>query len=171
VEIAFNFFIGGGSGADGISLTALDIDRYEGIFLGGDGCGIGFGGGLPCTPGPALPGWSIEIDTHFNSEPDGLDPTAGDHIAFYFDGNLASIAAWAEVPEIEDTGWHTLRVTVAAPRVTIELDGSPVIDQDLDGHFDFMAWLGFTAGTGGMTNYHRIDSLEVTELACPEPTL
>jgi len=168
VEIEFMFFIGGGSGADGISLTALDTSRYDGIFLGGDGCGIGFGGGLPCTPGPALPGWSIEVDTYYNSEPDGLDPTAEDHVAFYFDGDLNTIQAWAPLTPIEDTGWHSMRVLVEAPHVLVQIDGIDLIDVDLDGHFDFNAWVGFTGGTGGLHNYHLIDSLEVTEMACEE---
>jgi len=168
VEIDFMFYIGGGTGADGISLTALDTGRYDGVFLGGDGCGIGFGGGLPCTPGPALPGWSIEIDTHYNSEPEGLEPSSSDHMAFYFDGNLADIAAWATLPTIEDTGWHNMRVLIEAPHVLVQVDGTTYIDTDLDGAFDFNAWLGFTAGTGGLTNYHLIDSLEVTEAACEE---
>jgi hypothetical protein len=168
VEVDLMFYIGDGTGADGISITALDTDRYGGVFLGGDGCGIGFGGGADCTPGPALPGWSIEIDTHYNSETPGFDPTSDDHAAFYFDGDLSTIQAWSALPDLEDTGWHNLRVMVAAPHVLVVLDGATVIDVDLDGHFDFNAWLGFTAGTGGQTNYHLIDSLEITELACEE---
>jgi len=166
IEIDFLFFIGDGSGADGISLTALDTSRYDGVFLGGDGCGIGFGGGLDCTPGPALPGWSIEVDTHHNTEPAGLEPTSAHHVAFYFDGNLSDIAAWAEIPDMEDTGWHSMRVVVAAPHVLVQIDGADLIDTDLSGHFDFNAWLGFTAGTGGLTNRHLIDSLEITTAAC-----
>jgi hypothetical protein len=168
IEIDFLFFIGGGSGADGISLTALDTDRYDGVFLGGDGCGIGFGGGLSCTPGPALPGWSIEVDTHHNAEPEGLEPTSAHHVAFYFDGNLSDIAAWAEIPDMEDTGWHSMRVVIAAPHVLVQIDGADLIDTELSGHFDFSAWLGFTAGTGGQTNRHLIDSLEITTAACVE---
>jgi len=168
VEIEFMFYIGGGSGADGISLTALDTDRYDGNFLGGTGCGIGFGGGLPCTPGPALPGWSIEVDTHYNNDPEGLEPTTSDHIAFYFDGNLASIQAWAALPPLEDTGWHSMRVVVEEPHLLVQIDGLDVIDTELAGLFDFNAWLGFTAGTGGYDNYHLVDSLQVTEAACEE---
>ena len=70
VEIRFLFYIGDGSGADGLSLTVLDADRMTG-FLGGTGCGIGYGGDASCTAGPALPGWSIEVDTYHNS---GQDP-------------------------------------------------------------------------------------------------
>jgi len=164
VEIEFNFFIGGGTGADGISLTALNVDEMTG-YLGGSGCGIGYGGGNGCTDGPALPGWTIEVDTYYNSE---VDPTEEDHVAFSFDGQVADYAAWAALPELEDTGWHTMSVTVAAPHVTVVIDGVTYIDDDLSGDFSFPAYVGFTAGTGGLTNYHLIDSLVVSEYACEE---
>lgn len=172
VDISFLFFIGGGTGADGISLTALDSTRAT-TFLGGTGCGIGYGGDAPCTAGPALPGWSLEVDTHFN---DGQDPTAADHLTFTFDGDVDDPAVWVEIPEMEEPGfptpggpgWHELSVRVLAPRLTVLLDGVPYIDQDLPGLFGFPAWIGFTAGTGGLTNTHVIDSLTVTETICPE---
>ena len=118
-----------------------------------------------CTTGPALPGWSLEVDTYYNSE---VDPTEEDHVAFSFDGQVADYAAWAALPELEDTGWHTMSVTVAAPHVTVVIDGVTYIDEDLSGDFSFPAYVGFTAGTGGLTNYHLIDSLVVSEYACEE---
>ncbi len=162
VEIQFAFFIGNGSGADGISLTALDTDRAT-SFLGGEGCGLGYGGDASCTDGPALPGWSIEVDTYFN---DGHDPTPEDHLAFSFDGDVDAPATWVALPEMEDTGWHHMVVEVAAPHVTVSIDGVTFIDEDLSGNFEFPAYVGFTAGTGGLTNQHLIDSLQVTEYIC-----
>ncbi len=162
VDIRFAFWIGGGTGADGISLTVIDADRMTG-FLGGTGCGIGYGGDAGCTSGPALPGWSVEVDTYFN---DGQDPTSDDHVMFTFDGDVDDPAIWATLPEMEDTGWHVMQVTVAAPRVTVRIDDVVYIDNDLSGHFAFDGYVGFTAGTGGQTNEHRIDSLEVTAHTC-----
>lgn len=162
VEIRFEFYIGDGTGADGLSLTALDTTRMTG-FLGGSGCGIGYGGDASCTEGPALPGWSIEVDTWYNA---GQDPTEADHVMFTFDGDVDDPAVWAELPEMEDNGWHTMVVTVVAPRVTVEIDGVTYLDDDLSGSFAFPAYVGFTAGTGGSTNRHLINSLEVTESVC-----
>lgn len=162
VDIEFQFYIGGGTGADGLSLTALDTTRAT-TFLGGTGCGIGYGGDAACTAGPALPGWSIEVDTYYNG---GQDPTELDHVMFTFDGDVDDPAAWAVLPEIEDTGWHTMRVEVVAPRVRVTIDGVTYIDQDLSGHFTFPAYVGFTAGTGGDTNLHLIDALQVTDYLC-----
>ena len=162
VEIEFQFYIGDGTGADGLSLTAMDVDRMT-SFMGGEGCGLGYGAGSDCTVGPALPGWSIEVDTYFNLE---QDPTPADHVMFTFDGDVGKPAVWAELPEMEDTGWHTMRVLVDQPHVLVEIDGVPYIDQDISGFYDFDAYVGFTAATGGDTNRQLIDSLVITEKLC-----
>ncbi|MSQ04174.1 MAG: hypothetical protein EXR71_20175 [Myxococcales bacterium] len=162
VDIAFYVYIGGGTGADGLSLTALDSARAT-SFLGGRGCGIGYGGSADCTDGPALPGWSLELDTYYNG---GVDPTEADHLAFTFDGDVDAYQAWATLPEMEDTGWHYVEVAIVAPHVTVAIDGTVYIDQDIPGNYAFSAWVGFTAGTGGDTNEHRIDELTVTDYSC-----
>ena len=123
-------------------------------------------GDASCTDGPPLPGWSVEVDTFDNGAE--VEPTANDHLAFTFDGDVDDYVAWAELPEMEDTGWHEMTVVVAAPRVTIAIDGVPYIDESLSGDFNFDAFIGFTAGTGGQTNAHLIDSLTVTESVCEE---
>jgi hypothetical protein len=162
VSIEFLFYIGDGTGADGISLTALDTTRMT-TYLGSNGCGIGYGGDHSCANKPGLPGWSIEVDTYYN---EGVDPTESDHVMFTFDGDLDDPAAWAALPEMEDTGWHTMKVDVAEPHVTVSIDGTVYIDDDLPGLFNFPAYVGFTAGTGQLTNTHLIDSLQVTETVC-----
>lgn len=162
VNIEFYFYIGDGTGADGISLTVLDAARMT-TYLGGTGCGIGYGGSASCTAGPALPGWSLEIDTYYNSE---ADPTADDHLAFTFDGDVDGFVAWAALPEMENTGWHLASVRVLAPRLTVAIDGTTYIDQDVPGNFSFNGYVGFTAGTGGETNRHLIDELTITDYRC-----
>jgi hypothetical protein len=162
VELDFLFYIGDGTGADGLSVTALDVDRMT-TFLGGTGCGIGYGGDAACTLGPALPGWSIEVDTYYNPE---ADRDENDHVAFTFDGDVDGYRAYAELPEMEDTGWHHMVVRVLAPHVTVSIDGVDYIDQDIPGYYTFPAYVGFTAGTGGETNDHLIDALQVTDYAC-----
>lgn len=152
VDIEFQFYVSGGSGADGFSLTALDTSRMTG-FVGQTGEGIGYGG---------LPGWSIEVDTYYNS----IDPTEEDHIAFSFDGQYDSPQAWAVLPDMEDNQWHTMNIHVHAPHVWVEIDGITYIDQNISGHYNFMSFVGFTAGTGSLTNYHLIDALRITESVC-----
>ena len=91
------------------------------------------------------PGWSIEVDTYYND----IDPTEEDlYVAFSFDGQVETPQAWAVLPDMEDYQWHTMKVSVNAPRVKVEIDGVTYIDQDIAGHYSFPSYVGFTAGTG-----------------------
>ncbi len=154
ITIEFSFFVSGGSGADGISLTALDSTRMSG-FVGGTGGGIGYAG---------LPGWSVEVDTWYNGE--HYDPTTEDHLSVHIDGNVNSPQAWAALPEMEDGAWHTMQVSVSGTWMRVSIDGTPYIDQNIGGLANFPAYVGFTAATGSMTNYHLIDALLVEGTIC-----
>ena len=164
VVVRFSMFIGGGTGADGMSLSVLDMDRFT-TYLGGDGCGLGFGYDSRCNYGPALPGYQIEFDTYYNSE---VDPTSEDHVAFYVDGQLSNVLAWAAVPGLEDSGWREVEVRVQAPAIEVSIDGQVILSQFLTNqvNFDFPAQVGFTAGTGYYHNLHLVDTLEVEQLVC-----
>lgn len=167
INIRFEYKTEGGTGADGISLTALNVDEMT-TFIGGHGCGIGYGGGVGCTDGPGLPGWSIELDTWYN--PEQPDPTTCDHIALSFDGDIAYPKVWKPVHELEETGWHQVEITVDAPKVRVVIDDVLYLDEEVDGDFDFPAYIGFTGSTGGQTNSHRIRGLTVSENICGAPT-
>jgi hypothetical protein len=163
VTIEFQFWSGGGTGADGFALTALDLDRATDYIGSAGGC-LGYGSGSGCDPARSpLPGWTIEFDTYYNSK---WDPTTEDHVAFMFDGAVGSIETWAVLPDIEDSQWHTVVITVSDPSVVVSIDGVDYLDTTLTGYFDFPAHVGFSAATGGLTNYHIIDALTVTDAAC-----
>ena len=38
---------------------------------------------------------------------------------------------------MEDNGWHTMRVVVNAPKVTVSIDGIEYINAELNGHLHF----------------------------------
>ena len=154
VNIEFEFYVSGGTGADGISLTAIDADRMS-SFVGGAGGGIGYVG---------LPGWSIEVDTWYNSE--HSDPTSADHVSVHIDGDVNSPLAWATLPEMEDGAWHLGSVEVEGSHMRVWVDGALYIDDTIPGLSPFDAYVGFTAATGGSTNYHLIDALEVEGFIC-----
>lgn len=156
VSIEFQFFVSGGSGADGFSLTALDSTRMTG-FVGSTGGGIGYAG---------LPGWSIEVDTYYNGA--YYDPTTADHLSVHIDGDNTAYVAWSALPEMEDGSWHTMAVTMSGGWLTVEIDGTAYIDQAVSGISNFPAYVGFTAATGSLTNYHLIDALEVEKYVCEE---
>jgi hypothetical protein len=156
VDIHFLFYVSGGSGADGMSLTALDADRMS-SFVGGTGGGIGYVG---------LPGWSIEIDTWYNSI--HSDPTTADHISVHIDGDVGSPLVWAELPEMEDGAWHEAAVSVVSNHMTVSIDGVVYIDVTIPELYPFDAYIGFTAATGAATNYHLVDALEVEAFVCDD---
>lgn len=165
VTIEFQFYTGGGTGADGFAVTALDTDRAT-SYLGSSGGCLGYGYNAGCgNLADPLPGWSIEVDTYYNSD---VDPTADDHVSFHFDGDVASPEIWSALPEMENNGWHTMVIEVADPHVTVTIDGTTYLDDDVSGYLAFPAEVGFTAATGGETNYHLIDALTVTEYVCEE---
>lgn len=168
IDIRFEFETGGGTGADGLSLTLLDVDRMDG-FMGAPGCALGYGEAHPsCVDtGEALPGWSLEVDTYYNPT---IDPSSSNHLALTFDGDLDTVAAWAELSDVEDTGWHLLEVSLDAPAVTVALDGVVLIDTELSGFVPMLAYVGFTAATGVDTNRHGIRGLEVTGDQCEDWT-
>ena len=154
VQVEFDFFASGGTGADGLSVTVLDSTRMT-SFVGSSGGGIGYQG---------LPGFSIEVDTWHNNE--HYDPTTEDHISVHIDGNVNSPLVWAALPEMEDGNWHRMAVSVSGTWLTVEIDGTAYIDQDVAQLTSFPAYVGFTAATGAVTNYHLIDALQVEEFVC-----
>ena len=134
-------------------------------FMGAPGCALGYGEAHESCidTGEALPGWSIEVDTYYNPY---IDPSSNDHLSMTFDGDLDTVAAWSDLPEVEDTGWHELEVVLAAPLVQVWLDGELLIDEELVELTPFDAYIGFTAATGADFNEHSIDSLVVSGDAC-----
>jgi hypothetical protein len=106
----------------------------------------------------------MEVDTWYN--PELADPTAEDHVSLHLDGAASDVRAWAALPDVEDGQWHTLEVSVVAPRVQVSLDGVLYLDQDVPGNYAFPAYVGFSAATGQATNAHWVDALTVSRLVC-----
>jgi hypothetical protein len=155
IDIRFKFYMGGGTGADGLSLTVLDADRMT-SFVGQLGGGIGYAG---------LPGFSVEVDTYYNGH---VDPTSSHHVSVHLDGDQARVLAWAALPKMDDAVWHDMRVTVDGARMTVTIDGATHIDFDVPGLVPFRGYIGFTGATGALTNDHLIDELRVERFVCDE---
>ncbi|GDX79263.1 hypothetical protein LBMAG42_10740 [Deltaproteobacteria bacterium] len=161
IDVSFSFQIGEGTGGEGLSVTLLDANERDG-FVGGGGCGLGFGGGADCTSGPALPGWSLAIDTHT----DPGDCVAGPHLAFTLDGDLRAFAPCAAIPAVDDGEWHDLKLSVADGALSVSLDGVSVLAEPVAGLVDFAGYLGFTASTSSATNAHRVRDVEIIDYTC-----
>ena len=162
VSITFDFQVDPGGGGEGLSVTLLDANRREG-FVGGDGCGLGFGGGAACTSGPALPGWSLAVDTRADPG-DCLD---GPHLAFTVDGDVGAFGPCAPLPPVSDGAWHTLALRLVAGVLTVTLDGAEVLAEPVPTVVDFPGFVGFTASTGaGGGDAHRVRAVEIVDYTC-----
>ena len=67
---------------------------------------------------------------------------------------------------MEDGNWHRMGVSVVGDWITVDVDGTTYIDEQVSELSSFPAYVGFTGATGGFTNYHLIDALEVEEFVC-----
>lgn len=161
IDVSFSFQIGEGTGGEGLSVTLLDANERDG-FIGGDGCGLGFGGGADCTSGPALPGWSLAIDTHV----DAGDCLPEPHLAFTLDGDINAFAPCVAIPTVDDGAWHDVALVVEEGALFVELDGVERIAESVSGLAKFQGYLGFTASTSAATNAHRVRDVVITDYTC-----
>ena len=69
---------------------------------------------------------------------------------------------------MEDDEWHRALIEMEGDYVRVLIDDVVYIDQTIPGLVPFDAYVGFTAATGGSTNWHRIDSLDVEGFVCDE---
>ena len=162
----FQFQLSGGSGgADGFTFM-LQNDAEALNSLGDGGGDLGYGSGENTATGIAR-SLAIEFDTYQNSW-----DINNNHISVLRDGNvnnaLTTIAApfdlnngdvlnaWVEY----DGNTNLLEVSLAD--TAIKPDAALSLNIDLASVLGSQAFLGFSAGTGGLTNNHDIKSWEVT---------
>jgi hypothetical protein len=147
-EVSFSFYIHGGSGADGLTFAWLSDTSTA--SLGATGGSIGVYG---------LHGYAVEFDTYTNR----WDPNEN-HVALIDPATMTDYTDSTAIPELEDTGWHDATITMSAGTVEVWLDGTRYINYTISGYTMTEAMMGFTAGTGSLTNYHDVDDVE---MACP----
>ena len=151
----FDYYIGGGSGADGLVFMFYKDSVYTPI-TGGD---LGFSDGAP------VPGYGIEFDTYYNA---GFGDINNRHVGLVQDMVDNHLVQYNE-PRVRDGQWHHARVIVQGPSVVAFIDDmtSPALSYygTIDTTFGGM---GFSAATGGLTDYHRVDNFRVSWGASPE---
>lgn len=151
-ELSFRMNATGGSG---LAVVALDASRMSG-WLGGGGCGLGFGN---CGGGTPLPGWALSFD--FTSG-DGNDCGPAPALAFVLDGEMAAPSACAALPSMTDGAWHLVDVVFESPRLSVRVDSMLVMDADVGSLAPFPAYLGFAGSDGD----YQIDGFTATDLTC-----
>lgn len=170
LEVRFEFLIGQDGDVaspppEGFSFTLLDPARLT-SYVGGSGCGMGFGAGADCAVGPVLPGWSLAFDTRAGTG----DCAQGDaglgeaRVSVFVDGDLQSPIGCVATPLVG--AWRTAVVTVTAGRVGLAIDGLGVLDAPLPDGQDFEGFAGFTAATGVDGGAVGVRSVEVIDSTC-----
>ncbi len=153
IDVDLNFGNKDGSGADGIAFVIQNINTSQ----GSSGGGIGYQG--------INPSYAIEMDTYYNSTP---DPNS-DHIAFVEDGATGVAPDSGDIVNtinLEDGNWHNMVVswnpiTQILSYIFTHNDGTVYTDTkmiDLTGSVlnSNIAYIGFTAATGGSSNEHIV---------------
>jgi hypothetical protein len=147
-------------GADGFAMSIIGLTGVAELANLLAAARPGEGLGYAVTP-TVVDAFHIEFDTYHNA----IDPTLGNHVAITLNGDPTNHLLWTETPTLENNAWHDIVLRIAGVRVTVIMDGVTVIDADAPG-LDFKGgYIGFTGSTGGSTNYHRIDDLQIVQ-AC-----
>ena len=185
ITVEFDFYAGGGTGADGIAFFLVD-GTTDPVTAGAFGCALGYAcygnGSAPGVPNGYV-GISLDECGGFVSGcagHNGLPGYIADTVAIRGSGNgLVGYNYLTHAVTVPyggiDGGWRRARITVTQGQlisVQISWDGGTTWVQ-LINNYDLSAApgqatlpatfkLGFSSGTGSGTNYHRVDNLDVS---------
>jgi hypothetical protein len=152
MTVEYEASITGGTGADGLAFVIADPSKgAKATSLGVDGGGLGFSG---------IPGVAVALDEYqnavnpsnnFTGITEGPIATATDELKWLATANLTAALQGAT---------HHIKITTAGGTLTVAVDGTTVLSQAVA--LPPSAFLGFSAGTGGLNNRHAISHLVVT---------
>jgi len=152
IRIEYDASIGGGSGADGLAFVFGDASKGAGpTSLGYRGGGLGFSG---------IPGIAVALDEYKNAVNPSANfvgvtdgPTSAGPDLLHWLGTATLLTPLQEAT-------HHITITTTAGTIIVAIDGTQVLSQAAT--LPASAYLGFSAGTGGLTNRHAIAHLVVT---------
>jgi hypothetical protein len=150
MTVDFDAYIGGGTGADGMTFTIQNAAATGAspTKLGVRGGGLGFSG----IPGLAVAlveyRNSVNPSNNFAGISDGPTSGATDLLRWIATANL--------VPRLQGQTNH-VRVTTAGGVLTVAVNGTQVLSQALT--LPASAYVGFTAGDGSLTNRHAVSNV------------
>ncbi len=162
LDVSFDAYIGGGSGADGMTMVLADPSRgAKPTSLGANGGGLGFSG---------IPGLAVALDTYKNS----VNPS--NNFAGITDGPTtggADLLHWvlttSAIPKLFGATHH-IRVLESGGTLTVFIDGTTALTSTISLPPNVL--LGFSAGTGGSTDRHAVSNVVITTGGPqPPPTL
>jgi hypothetical protein len=154
MTVQFEFYIGGGNGADGMGLV---FETNGTTALGGGAGGLGMAG---------LSGFGVEIDEYDNGAclDDSANHVAIDSLTACSSGIPDSLVV-TDSPgaTVADGNWHTMVVQVVNGAFTVTTDGTTDFTAYTPGGWaNGSYYVGFGGGTGGLNNYHRFQNVSVS---------
>jgi hypothetical protein len=157
-------------GADGFAFVIQPVsDQAEALDPGGRGGNLGY-----ATLSRAV---AVEFDTWFNAPASAYEPD-GHHVALVTGGltpinRVTDTLAVASLPSnIADGLLHDITVDYADATLRVFVDGDPALSAPIDiaaaiGLDDGLAYVGFTAATGGGWQNHDIWRWEFASVPAP----
>jgi hypothetical protein len=162
-SVAFDFWIGGGEGADGMTFAWVRGPT----LLGGGGGAMGFDG---------LDGYGVRFDTYSGG---ATEPENYVAISEVTPSARTDLTTNATIPEMEDSGtsgglpapFHViiqfneghLQMWMSNPTMATPMPETLIFDYTISGYVPYDAYFGFTAATGGDNNVHAVDNIEINK--------
>ena len=151
LTINFDAAIGGGSGADGLTLAlASPSAGATASSLGASGGGLGFSG---------IPGIAVALDTYQNS----VNPSANFVGVTSGAGPAVDLLDWlatsTSVPPLRGAPHH-VTVTVLQGLMTVAIDGVTYLSTFVTLPANVL--VGFTGGCGGLTDTHAVSNVSIS---------
>jgi hypothetical protein len=148
--VEFEQTIGGGTGADGQAVVFADASKATPKSLGANGGGLGFAG---------IPGIAVASDTYKNS----VNPSSNFVGISDGPGSASNLLHWlatsTAVPSLR-SGTHRIKVQALSGTITVWVDDTQVLSDAVT--LPPKVLLGFTGGTGGLTDVHMVAGVVIS---------
>ena len=157
LTVEFNQTINSGSGADGQTLAFADASKATPASLGEQGGGLGFSG---------IPGVAVAFDTYQNA----VNPS--NNFVGITNGTGAApdqlnwLYTTSSIPNLRSATRH-IKVEVLGEAITVWIEGTRALSGTVA--LPPQVYLGFTGGTGGLTDVHEVSNVVVSSNAAPVP--
>ncbi|HEU4702435.1 MAG TPA: choice-of-anchor D domain-containing protein [Conexibacter sp.] len=150
MTVDFDAFIGGGTGADGMTFTIQNASATGAspTKVGVRGGGLGFSGIPGLAVGLVEYRNSVAPSNNFAGITDGPVSGSTDLLRWIATANL--------VPRLQGQTNH-VRVVTAGGVLTVAVNGTQVLSQAVT--LPASAYVGFTGGTGSLTNRHAVSNV------------
>jgi hypothetical protein len=145
----FNVAMGGGTGAEGMTLALLNPGTTA-VSVGGNGQGFGFAG---------LGGLAVVLGTYQVPGAPSADFAGLESGTAH---SVPSFVATADLTGIVNlrAGTHTVTVSLRAGTLTVTIDGSAVLTQAVT--VPSSAYVAFTGSTGELTDRHLVQNAAIS---------